>query len=226
MGKLHDKSYPGESGEYLEARDKLLEAEMELRQKAEEVAEMRRGLPTGGAIDQDYEFEECGSGAKLKMSELFADGKDSLIIYSLMYGTDAEKACPACTSLLDSLNGISPHVTDQTNFAVVAKSPADKIQAWADGRGWSNLRLLSSSENSFNEDYFAEDDEGNQWPCINVFTKSDGGVNHYWGAELFFAPGLDGMHPRHADPIWPLWNMFDLTPEGRPMEWFPKYSYE
>jgi len=226
MGRIHDKTYPGETDDYREARDKLLEAEMALRKQSEAVAEMRRALPQGGVIAEDYEFEECGSGNAVKLSELFEDGKNSLVVYSFMYGPKAENACPMCTCLLDSLDGMSPHVTDQTNFAVVAKSPADRIQAWAAERGWQNLRLLSSHANSFNEDYFAEDSAGDQWPCINVFTKSGDAVHHSWGAELFFAPNEEGMHPRHADAIWPLWNMFDLTPEGRPADWFPKLSYD
>ncbi len=226
MGRIHDKAYPGESDEYRTARDNLLEAEMALRKQAEAVAEMRRALPAGGAVTEDYEFKECASGEAIKLSDLFADGKDSLVIYSFMYGPNAENACPMCTCLLDSLDGISPHVNDQTNFAVVAKSPAKKVQAWAFSRGWRNLRLLSSHGNSYNEDYFAEDSEGDQWPCINVFVKSGDAIHHSWGAELFFAPNEDGMHPRHADAIWPLWNLFDLTPEGRPAEWFPKLSYD
>ncbi len=226
MGRIHDKNFPGESDEYREARDNLLLAEMALRKQIEAVSEMRRGLPVGGAVSLDYEFVECSSKAPVKLSNLFGDGKNSLIVYSLMYGPDAENACPACTSLLDGLNGISPHVADQSNFVVIAKAPAEKIQSWADGRGWDNLRLLSSQANSYNTDYFAEDAQGSQWPCINVFRKIGDTVHHSWAAELFFAPDEETQHARHADAIWPLWNMFDLTPEGRPQNWFPQFSYD
>jgi predicted dithiol-disulfide oxidoreductase (DUF899 family) len=187
MGRIHEKTFPGETTEYREARDNLLEAELALRKQTEAVAEMRRSLPDGGRVSEDYEFVECGSNASRKLSELFADGKNSLIIYSLMHGPEAENACPACTSLLDGLNGISPHVADQINFVVVAKSPPEKIQKWAERRGWGNLRLLSSNTNSYNSDYFTEDEKDNQWPCINVFKKSDDSIYHYWAAELLFA---------------------------------------
>jgi predicted dithiol-disulfide oxidoreductase (DUF899 family) len=226
MGRIHEKTFPGETAEYRDARDNLLEAELALRKQTEAVAEMRRSLPNGGAVSEDYEFVECGSNASRKLSELFADGKNSLIVYSLMYGPEAENACPACTSLLDGLNGISPHVADQTNFVVVAKSPSEKIQSWADGRGWGNLRLLSSNTNSYNTDYFTEDEKDNQWPCINVFKKSGDSIYHYWAAELLFASDEENQDARHADSIWPLWNMFDLTPDGRPGNWYPKFSYD
>ena len=226
MGRIHEKNFPGESDEYREARDNLLEAEMALRKQVEAVAEMRRGLPAGGAISEDYEFVECGSNASVKLSEFFSEGKNSLIVYSLMYGPDAENACPMCTCLLDGLNGISPHVADRANFVVIAKSPAKKIQSWAEGMGWGNLKILSSETNSYNSDYFAEDEKGNQWPCINVFSKIGATVHHSWAAELFFALDEENQHARHADAIWPIWNMFDLTPEGRPQDWFPQISYD
>jgi len=34
------------------------------------------------------------------------------------------------------------------------------------------------------------------------------------------------LDPRHVDPIWPLWNLFDFTPEGRGTNWYPKLSYD
>jgi len=30
-----------------------------------------------------------------------------------------------------------------------------------------------------------------------------------------FAPRDEGMEARHVDSIWPIWNVLDLTPEGR-----------
>ncbi len=134
-------------------------------------------------------------------------------------------ACPACTAMLDGLNGTAPHVRDNINFAVVAKAPIGQIRAWAQGRGWNNLRLLSSNGNSYNTDYGAEHD-GAQLPAINVFAKTDDGIFHTYNAELLYAPSEEGQHPRHADAIWPLWSVFDLTPDGRGTDWFPSYAYD
>jgi len=232
MGVHHDKSFPGEGLKYRKARDELLAAEKALRRQVADVAQMRKNLPAGGPIPSDYEFDEGGANIadtetakQTRFSELFDDGKDSLIIYSFMYGPAADNACPMCTSLLDSLNGAAPHVTDRVNLAVVARSPISRIRDWGRARGWNNLRLLSSANNTYNIDYFAEGPEGDQWPDINVFVRRDDVIYHHYNAELFFAETEEGQHPRHADMIWPLWNLFDLTPDGRGDGWFPKLDY-
>ncbi len=233
MGKFHSKEFPGEGETYRGARDELLEAEMKLRKHLEEVAALRRQLPRGGKVKEDYLFEEGAPDLsdqsivrQTKLSELFEAGKNSLIIYSFMFAPDSEKPCPMCTSVLDSLNGSGLHVRDRVNFAVVAKAPVHKIRDWARGRGWKNLRLLSSGKNTYNRDYFAEGDQGGQMPAINVFQKSEEGIYHFYNAELFYVPAEKGQHPRHADLIWPLWNLFDLTPDGRGTDWYPRYSYD
>lgn len=232
MGKFHEKRFPGESKTYRAARNKLLEAEMKLRKQLEEVAALRRQLPRGGKVKEDYLFEEGAPDLsdqstvrQTRLSELFEAGKNSLIIYSFMFAPESEKPCPMCTSVLDGLNGSALHVGDRVNLAVVAKAPIQKIRDWARGRGWRNLRLLSSGKNTYNRDYFAEGDEWGQMPAINVFHKAKEGICHFYNAELLYAPSAKGQHPRHADLIWPLWNLFDLTPEGRGTDWYPKFSY-
>jgi len=232
MGKYHAKKFPGETEEYRKARDELLAAEVELRKRVEEVAALRRKLPLGGKLKDDYIFEEeapdlsdQGTVKSTKFSELFAAGKNSLIIYSFMYAPAADKPCPMCTSILDGLNGNAPHVHDRVNFVVVAKAPIQKIRSWALERGWKNLRLLSSGKNTYNTDYFAEDSPARQSPALNVFTKTETGIYHFYNTELLYVPPEKGQNPRHVDPIWPLWNLFDLTPEGRGTDWFPKFSY-
>src|SRR5215208_5041268 len=109
-------TFPGESAEYRAARDRLLEQEIELRRATEAVAAARRELPPGGAIPEDYAFEGAGpDGATVpvRLSELFAPGHDSLLVYSMMFPRSpnddrpgaADGACPSCTALLDQLDG-------------------------------------------------------------------------------------------------------------------------
>jgi predicted dithiol-disulfide oxidoreductase (DUF899 family) len=141
-----------------------------------------------------------------------------------MYAPEAEKPCPMCTSILDGLNGNSPHVNDRVNFAVVARAPIQKIRSWALSRSWKNLRLLSSLKNTYNADYFAENSASDQLPALNVFYKTAEGIYHFYNTELLYVPPEKGQNPRHVDLIWPLWNLFDLTPEGRGTNWFPKLS--
>ncbi|MGB0625956.1 MAG: DUF899 family protein [Alphaproteobacteria bacterium] len=230
MKPLQGERFPNETDEYRTARDALLAAEMELRAKIEEVAALRRSLPPGGALKEDYlltegpaELSLAGPEVETRFSDLFAPGKDTLIVYSFMYGPGGSP-CPACTSLIDGLDGLMPHITDRLNFAVFAKAPVADFRAWARARGWRHVRLLSSGATTYNADYVTERGE-NQIPIINVFTRDGDTIVHRWASELFYAPAEDGQHPRHADTIWPIWNLLDLTPEGRD-GWFPQNSYD
>lgn len=229
---LHSMRFPGESAEYRAARDRLLRDEAALRRHIEEVAALRRALPLGGPVAEDYVFEEgaaelddVGTVRKVRLSDLFERGKDTLVAYSFMYSPAMEKPCPMCTAMLDSLNGTAPHASQRVNLVVVAKSPLERIRSHARARGWRNLRLLSSAGNTYNRDYHADAADGSQNPILNIFVKRDGKVRHFYATELFFAKTEPGQNPRHVDSIWPLWNLFDFTPEGRGEDWYPRLGY-
>lgn len=214
-------SFPNESGAYRAARDQLLQAEVALRNQVAEVARQRRELPLGGQVKEDYEFAElrdAGRIRRVKMSELFGE-QDSLFLYSFMYGPRAEQPCPMCTSLLDALDGNAPQISERTSFAVVARSPIERVAEFAEQRGWRNLRIVSSHDNDYNLDYFAENADGEQLPMANVFVRRDGAMHHFWGSELLYAD-VEGQ-PRHMDLMWPLWNVFDTIPAGRGTDWYP-----
>lgn len=225
---LSTERFPNESAAYRRARNRLLKAEIALRKQIEAVAALRRRLPVGGAVPEDYVFEEpvdvMGSH-KVKLSGLFAPGKDTLILYSFMYGPAMARPCPMCTSFIDSLDGAAVHVSQRANFAIVAKSPLPRILTFARERGWRHLKFLSSAGSNYNRDYFGENPEGNQWPILNVFVKRRGKVYHSWGSELMFVKPEKGQDSRHVDLLGPLWNLLDLTPEGRGKDWYTKLVY-
>ncbi len=214
--------FPNESKAYRVARNRLLSAEKALRKNVEAVAALRRELPAGGAVAEDFVFE--GDDGPMRLWELFGS-HDTLLAYSFMYGPKMAQACPMCTSMLDGLNGNAPHIAQRASLAVIAKSPIGRIQEFAQQRGWSNLRLLSSAGNSYNRDYFGEDSEGNQMPMLNVFVRRGGKIRHFCGTELLYEKSAPGQHPRHVDAIWPLWSAFDFTPEGRGKDWYPRLKY-
>ena len=238
-------TFPGESAEYRAARDRLLEQEIELRRAMEAVAAARRQLPAGGVVAEDYAFQGLGADGtptEVRMSELFAPGRESLVIYSFMFPRDpgderpgprtgetallplAEGPCPSCVALLDQLEGVVEHASQHLNLAVVAKSPLPRILVFAEERGWRRLRLLSSAGNTYNRDYHGETAEGHQRPMLNVFHCDRDSIRHFWGSELLYAPTDPGQDPRHVGTIEPLWNLFDLTREGRP-DWDEQLSY-
>jgi predicted dithiol-disulfide oxidoreductase (DUF899 family) len=226
---MHDIRFPGESEDYRAARDELLRAEIELRRQIESMAAQRRALPVGGEAPTDYVFTEGSiaddSSRAVALSDLFEHGRDTLVIYSFMYGPAMQAACPSCTSIVDALDGELPHVTQRINFAAVAKSSIERFRAHALTRGWRNVRLLSSAENTFNVDYHAEGPDGGQRPLAQVFVRRDGTVFHTYTTEMCFAPSDPGQNERHVDSFWPLWNVLDLTPEGRGEEWQPRLEY-
>jgi predicted dithiol-disulfide oxidoreductase (DUF899 family) len=240
-------TFPGESAQYRAARDRLLEREVELRREMEAVAAARRALPPGGAVPEDYVFDGAGPAghpAPVRLSDLFAPGRDSLVVYSFMFPRDpgddrpgpadgplaslplAEGPCPSCVALLDQLDGAAEHVAPLTNLVVVARAPIARLLAFARERGWRHLRLISSAGNDYNRDYHAETAEGHQRPMLNVFRRDGGQIRHFWGSELFYAPAEPGQDPRHVGTIEPSWNMLDLTPDGRPGDWDEQLRYD
>ena len=93
-----DAAFPGESAAYRAARNRLLEQEIGLRRAMEAVAAARRRLPPGGVVPQDYVFQTQsppGGTAEMRLSELFAPGKDSLVIYSMMFPRASDDDSPA-----------------------------------------------------------------------------------------------------------------------------------
>jgi predicted dithiol-disulfide oxidoreductase (DUF899 family) len=239
-------TFPGESADYRAARDRLLEQEIDLRRATEAVAASRRALPPGGPVPDDYGFQRAGAdGAttNVRLSELFEPGKHSLVMYNFMFPRDpsdtspgpatgetallplVEGPCPSCTALLDQLDGAAEHAGQHINFAVVAKTSPSRLETFAKERGWRRLRILSSAANTYNRDYHGETVEGFQRPMLNVFHREGDTIRHFWGSELLYAPTDGDQDPRHVSTLEPLWNLFDLTREGRPSDWYERLSY-
>jgi predicted dithiol-disulfide oxidoreductase (DUF899 family) len=224
-------TFPGESAEYRAARDRLLEQEAEMRRTVEAVAAARRELPRGGVVPEDYVFQgqgPDGAAIAVRLSELFAPGRDTLVVYSMMFprAPDEDLPCPSCTQFLDSFDGVVEHAAQRLNVAIVAKAALARLLAHADDRGWRRLRVLSCAGNAYNHDYLGETPDGSQQlPMLNVFRRDSDAIRHFWGSELLYEPSDPGQDPRHADTIDPLWNLFDFAPEGRGTDWYPSLSY-
>ncbi len=234
MTQLHDKRFPGEPDGYREARDELLKAELDLRHRVEAVAVQRRQLPLGGEVPTDYMFEEwdaaSGTERSVRLSELFEDGQDTLFIYSFMFkpgprGLPLEVPCPNCTSIIDGIDGAAPHISQQIGFAAVTRVPVERFNAHARARGWRHTRLLSSSNSTYNHDYFAASATGEQFAMGTVFVRRNGRIHHFWSTETWLVPPDPGQHPRHVDFMWPLWGVLDRTPGGRGAGWMPALDY-
>jgi predicted dithiol-disulfide oxidoreductase (DUF899 family) len=215
--------YPNESDEYRKARTALLAEEIELRRHLERVAEQRRRLPPGGEVPEDYLF--VGESGPIRMSEMFGD-HDTLVVYNFMYGPKRERPCPMCTSLLSAWDGEIPDLRQRVAVAIVARSELGRLVTFKKERGWRYLPLYSSAGNSFNRDYFGEGPDGEDWPALNVFTRRDGTIRHFWGGEMTGETADPGQDPRGAPDLMPLWIILDFTPGGRGTDWYPKLHYD
>src|ERR1700761_3465055 len=168
LAQRNTMTFPNESAEYRRARNALLAEEIELRRQIERVAAQRRALPPGGSVPEDYRF--AGEAGEVTLSQMFG-AHDTLVTYNWMFGPRRERPCPMCTSLLSAWDGEMPDILQRVAFAVIGRSPIEKLVAFKQERGWRNLRLYSSTNNSFNLDYAGEDPEVGDDPAFNVFKR-------------------------------------------------------
>jgi len=215
----------GESEEYQAKREELRLAEIELMRQRERVAAMRRAMPRGATVE-DYIFEEgpqdLGAGdepvRQVRLSELFSAPDRPLVIYHLMYGKKQTSPCPMW---IDGYNGIAHHLKQNVDVAIAAAADPPALRAHARARGWNRLRLLSCGTNTFKRDLKSEDAEGRQESTISVFTRDDGSVRHFYTAHPSMA---EDIRERGIDLLTPVYNMLDLTPQGRG-EWYASLKY-
>src|ERR1700693_4222230 len=118
---------PNESADDRSARTALLAEEIELRRHIERVAAQRRALPPGGVVPQDYRFED--EAGTVTLSEMFG-AHDTLVTYNWMFGPQRARPCPMCTSLLSAYDGEMPDILQRVAFAVIGRSPIDKLVAF------------------------------------------------------------------------------------------------
>jgi predicted dithiol-disulfide oxidoreductase (DUF899 family) len=219
-----------QSADYLDAREKLRLAEVDLMQHREQVAAMRRALPPGPAVD-DYEFLEgprslaAGDApvTSVRLHELFTGPRRPLVVYHLMYGKAQTEPCPMCTQWIDGFNGIAHHLAQSVDFVVAAAADPAALRAHARNRGWDRLRLLSCGDSTFKYDLGSEEADGAQDSTVSVFARDDGGVvRHTYSAKPRMAGDVD---QRGIDLLCATWHLLDLTPGGRG-EWYSSLSYE
>ena len=219
-GILRQTNLTDESEQYLLKREELRLAEIELRNQRERVAALRRQLPAGPIVN-DYVFDEgpmtLDAGdkpiQKVRLSQLFTRPDRSLVIYQFMYGKKQATPCPMCTAWIDSFNGIAHHLAPSLDLAIVAAADLAALRSHARRRGWNRLRLLSAGSNTFKYDFGSEDKEGNQDSAISVFTRdTDGAIRHCYTGHPWLA---QDVKERGIDELNPIWNIMDLTRQGR-----------
>jgi predicted dithiol-disulfide oxidoreductase (DUF899 family) len=228
-GLLRHTRLENEPQDYLQKREELRLAEMEMFRNIERVAALRRELPAGAEVI-DYEFLEGPRDlnasdtpvASVRLSELFSGPERALIVYHFMYGKRDTAACPMCTMWIDAFNGIAPHLAQNVDLAIVAAAEPAALRAHGRARGWRNLRLLSAGDSTFKYDFRSEDADGRQDSALSVFTRDAGGtLRHFYTTH----PWLDeDMNERGIDLLQPVYQLLDLIPQGRG-NWYASLAY-
>ncbi len=213
--------HPNESEEYRRARQELLIEEIELRRHAERVAALRRDLPPGGKIPDDYHFV-AEDTSEVALSNLFG-GHETLIVYSYMFGPKREKPCPMCTSLMGGFDHKIADIRQRVAIAFIARSPIDRLVEAKAARGWRDLPVYSDPSGEYTRGYVSAEDA--DVPSLNVFSRRDGVVRHFWSDEIGFDMADPGQDPRSAVEMDPLWLVLDTSPGGRGTDWHPSLTY-
>jgi predicted dithiol-disulfide oxidoreductase (DUF899 family) len=214
--------FPHKSAAYRAARTALLAEEIELRRHIERVAGQRRALPPGGEVTGDYRFQ--GEHGPTDFAGLFG-GKQTLVAYSYMFGPQRDRPCPMCTNLLGAWEGNAADIGQRISLVVIARSPTERLIAWKRERGWKNLRLYTDLNGAYSRDYHGLLPDGSEIPALNVFTRRDGAIRHFWSGEMTGHTADPGQDPRGAPDPAPLWMVLDCTPDGRGVDWYPKLEY-
>lgn len=226
---LRQTNLKNESESYLAKREELRLAEVESMRQRERVAELRRNLPPGPAI-KDYVFQEGPESLvagdtpvrTVRLGDLFTAPGRSLVVYHFMFGKKNSRPCPMCTMMIDGWNGVAHHLAQNVNIVIVAAADPGPLRAHARKRGWDNLRLLSCGENTFKYDFGSEDREGNQDSTVSVFTRDKNGtLRHFYTTHPWLAKDIK---ERGVDLLTPVYNVLDLTPEGRG-NWYASLDY-
>jgi predicted dithiol-disulfide oxidoreductase (DUF899 family) len=219
LARHNRMTFPNETTDYRRARNALLVEEIELRRHIERVAEQRRALPPGGEVKKSYRL--VGERGPFTLEQLFGD-RDTLVVYSYMFGPKREKPCPMCTSMMGAWEEKVPDIQQRVALAMVARSPIARLVAAKAARGWTHLPIYSDGDGDFTRDYVSPTDEDTAG--FTVFHRSDDVIRHFYSGEMSGEMADPGQDPRGAPDLDSLWPLLDMTPEGRG-DWYPKLEY-
>ncbi len=223
LAQAREPKFVNESEAYAQSRTKLLAAEIEARRSLTKLAQQRRNLPAGPEVIKDYRFRDA-NGDTITLRDLFGD-QETLITYFWMYGPKRERPCPMCTNFLGGANGNATDVKQRAAFKILGRSSVERQQAFATERGWKDLDFVQTVGDDYARDLGLLDNDGNEFPGFTVFQKDGDKVRVFYDAEMPSGAADPGEDPRGAVDIAPLWNLLDMTPEGRGVDWYPKLAY-
>ena len=215
--------FPGASAEYEQARRALLAEEIEFRRHMTRLTEQRRALPPGPVIEKDYRFKD-EQGYEVGLRDLFGD-KQTLVTYFWMYGPQRERPCPMCANWLGAVHGNAADIKQRVALKILGRSPVERQYAFAWERGWSELNFIQTVGDDYANDLGLIRPDGSENPALVVYRRDGDQVRLFWASAMTKDMADPGQDPRDAPDIASLWSILDLTPEGRPADWYPRLQY-
>jgi predicted dithiol-disulfide oxidoreductase (DUF899 family) len=191
----------------MSADDEIKQISKQIEELKGKLSEARRRRPAEPV--QDYELRNP-DGSPVKLSELFGDKDDLLLIHNMGRG------CVYCTMWADGFVSMLPHLENRAAFVLVSPDTPEVQSAFAKSRGWT-FRTASAAGTSFIKDMgfeWSDTDQSGYQPGLSAFHRNADGSMVRTGSDEF-GPG---------DDYCPEWRMFDLLAGGAG-EWEPKYRY-
>jgi predicted dithiol-disulfide oxidoreductase (DUF899 family) len=184
MATVQETASPriGSRQEWLAARLKLLEAEKQLTERSDELAQQRQALPWV-RIDKEYRFD--ADEGSVSLADLF-QGRSQLLVYHFMYGPDFKAGCPTCSSIADGFNGIRVHLFNHdVNLWAISRAPLARLQAYKRRMGWT-FPWASCAGNEFNFDFnvsFTEEQQRDGTLQYNFRREEPASDSFRWRAD-------------------------------------------
>ncbi|MET0333001.1 MAG: DUF899 family protein [Rhizobacter sp.] len=223
LAKLAKTPFPGASADYDAARQALLQEEIEFRRHATRLVDQRRALPPGPVITKNYRFKD-EQAFEVGLLDLFGD-KDTLVTYFWMFGPQRERPCPMCTNWIGSVNGNAADIKQRVALKILGRSPVERQYAFAQERGWRDINFVQTIGDDYAKDLGLLQPDGSEYPALTVYKRDGDKVRLFWASEMTKEMADPGQDPRDSPDIASLWAILDITPGGRPPDWYPKLQY-
>jgi len=196
--------------EWQAAQETLHADEKEATRARDALAAKRRRLPMV-RIDKDYAFD--GPDGKVTLLDLFEDRRQ-LLLYHFMFGPNQDAGCDGCSMFVDQIGHLAHLHARDTSFALVARAPITKLEAYRKRMGWT-IPWYSSHESDFNVDFGV----GPATPKQGVYQDGES-----FGLSVFLRDGEDIYRTyfttaRGVEALGSVWTFLDLTPLGRQEKW-------